>query len=309
MFDHFVRLFVPHHSNNHRPRVLHLTSLLSLIGLLVVVQGSVTILRKTAPNVLGFASNISPQEVVSLTNDERAKFNLAPLSMDDRLSDAARRKVADMFTNNYWAHISPNGTKPWSFILAAGYNYLHAGENLARDFSNARTAMDAWMASPTHKDNIVSARYKNIGVAVADGRINGVETTIIVQMFGTPQSFNPQVSAEQVSIVKPVEAVAPQPVLTATPTTTLAPTPPVSTDEKVMIKTETLTVTPTIDAQALSKALSLAFALLVIVVLVIDWLVVWKKNLIRLSGKSWAHITFLLVIVILTIIIKQGLIL
>jgi hypothetical protein len=149
MFDHLVRLFVPHHSNNHRSRILHLNSLISLIGLLLVVQGGVSLLRRTAPDVLGFASNISPQEVINLTNEERAKYNLPPLTADERLSDAARRKVADMYANNYWAHVSPSGTKPWSFILAAGYNYLHAGENLARDFTNARTAMDAWMASPT----------------------------------------------------------------------------------------------------------------------------------------------------------------
>jgi hypothetical protein len=44
--------------------------------------------------------------------------------------------------------------------------------------------MDAWMKSPTHRDNIVSKNYEDIGVAVAVGKINGQETTIVVQLFG-----------------------------------------------------------------------------------------------------------------------------
>ncbi len=312
MLDHIRRLFVPHHSNNHKPRVLHLSSLLSLVGLLLVVQGGVSWVRRSDPQILGFATNISPQRVVELTNNERAKLGLPSLTMDARLSDAARRKAADMLNNNYWAHVSPSGTKPWSFILAAGYNYLHAGENLARDFTNPDTAVAAWMASPTHRDNIVSARYRDIGVAVVDGTINGVETTLVVQMFGAQQAFNPQVNAGTTSVVKPAEAAeVKQVVVPVAEAKVVVTQSPIS--ETVQEPDPTPTPTPAswprFEAYWMNKALSLSFAILVMVVLAIDWLVVWRKNLVRLSGKSWAHLTYLLFVVILTIVIKQGLIL
>lgn len=305
MFKHFIRLFVPHHSNNHKPRVLHIGALLSLVSLLVVAQGTLLILRVKYPQILGFASNIPPQSVITLTNQKRAEAGLSPLIMDERLNDAARRKAADMLNNNYWAHVSPSGTKPWAFILAAGYNYLHAGENLARDFTNPESAVNAWMASATHKDNILNTKYTNIGIAVVDGQINGSETTLIVQMFGTQQSFNPQVNSSQTSLnVKKATAFespeSPEPAMEIATIPEALPTPaPVVANETY----------PALDVLWVSKAISISFAILVITVLAIDWLYVWRKNIIRLSGKSWAHLTYLAFILLLTIIIKQGLIL
>jgi hypothetical protein len=309
MLKHLAGLFVPHHRNNHKPRVLHISSLITLIALLAIVQNGITLTRRYAPDILGFASNISPSRVVELTNNERANAGLPPLVMDERLNDAARRKAADMFAKNYWAHVSPTGTKPWAFIMAAGYNYLHAGENLARDFSNPETAMAAWMASPTHKENIMSGRYQNIGIAVADGTLNGVETTLIVQMFGVLQSSTPQVNAAS-TVVKPVAAAAPTIVITNAPEPSPTPEEPVPVTPDVQQPTPAPeSKMPAYDAMWVSKVMSLSFAILIMVVLAVDWLIVWRRNLVRLSGKSWAHLTYLAFILALTLIIRQGLIL
>ena len=89
-----------------------------------------------------------------------------------------------MIDRDYWAHVAPDGTQPWKFFTSFGYKYRYAGENLARDFSNASSAMDAWMNSPTHKENILNPKYKEIGIGVVEGDLAGTDTTIIVQFFG-----------------------------------------------------------------------------------------------------------------------------
>lgn len=230
------------------------------------------------PGVLGFASQISPNRIVELTNQYRSQSGLTTLNLDSKLSEAALAKATDMFNQNYWAHVSPTGTEPWSFITKAGYSYRHAGENLARDFSNPDDTVKAWMNSPTHRQNILDSRYQDIGIAVLDGYINGVETTLVVQMFGTPQTELGQISAKQVINQALANENPSRPTSLYTPLQT-------------------------------TRSWSLAFIIAFIFLLLFDWLFIWKNNIVRISGKTWAHLTFFITLLIITVVIKQGLIL
>lgn len=130
-----------------------------------------------------------------------------------------------MFENNYFAHESPSGDPPWKWFKESGYVYTYAGENLAMNFVEAEEVHEAWMASPTHRANIVNSNYREIGVAAGVGKINGEEVTLVVQMFGTTfvpptlpkQPLVPTVKGEEVEVSQPVpepqpvtETVAPQ---------------------------------------------------------------------------------------------------
>jgi hypothetical protein len=314
MLDKFVHLFWPHRSNNLRPKILHLPSLTVLLALFAFAHAGIGWVQKVRPDILGYASQIPVETIVSLTNSERAKYNLPQLQNNAQLADAARRKASDMFANNYWAHYSPTGVKPWYFINAAGYTYLHAGENLARDFSDPDSVINAWMNSPTHRDNVLSPKYQDIGVAVVDGQLNGVETTLVVQMFGTLASSAPQVNAPAQAIAQPAFAQEPTvtPAVAGKQTAPAAESPlptPTPTPTPLPYEPSTFTQIPLLNTFDVSRSVSLAFALLLLVVLAIDWLVAWQQNLIRISGKNWAHITYLVITIILGIIIKQGLVL
>ena len=70
------------------------------------------------------------------------------------------------------------------FFRCRYYDYRYGYENLARDFGTTSPMVKAWMNSPTHKENIVSTRYQETN-AVVNGVLNGVETTLVVQLFGT----------------------------------------------------------------------------------------------------------------------------
>ncbi|MCD6301607.1 MAG: hypothetical protein J7L82_06015, partial [Staphylothermus sp.] len=141
-----------------------------------------------------YASSITSSNIIVLTNQARSSYGLNTLSNNGKLEAAALAKANNMFELQYWDHFGPNGESPWQFIKAAGYNYVYAGENLARGFRTSEGVHEAWMSSPTHKANIVSPNYEDIGVSVVTGVLEGSQTILVVQMFGNlsmPQSSTP----------------------------------------------------------------------------------------------------------------------
>ncbi len=137
------------------------------------------------------ASLITSEKVMELANQERASQNLPVLAVNNLLVKAAEDKLADMLKNNYFEHTSPAGLTPWHWLAKNGYDYKYAGENLAMNFLSAEKQNKAWMESRTHRDNILNARYREIGVAVGQGTINGRETIVTAQEFGARADFIP----------------------------------------------------------------------------------------------------------------------
>ncbi|HSV95052.1 MAG TPA: CAP domain-containing protein [Spirochaetia bacterium] len=276
----FITLFAPHPHNNHKAKVLWPRSIVILIGLFIMGRSIVDITIGLRPGVLGYASQIDPDKVIELTNKERLNAGVTIVKTNSELNQAALAKATDMFENNYWAHISPTGTEPWYFVTHSGYQYQHAGENLARDFSNPSDVVKAWMASPTHRQNLLDDRYHDIGVAVLDGYINGVETTLVVQMFGSTKNTVAKIASTNITKTAYAEETLPKHI----PSSGLSP----------------------LD---LSRAWSLAFVVLILFVLSIDWIFVLRYNIVRISGKTWAHITYFAGLAIILIIIRQGIVL
>jgi len=99
---------------------------------------------------------------------------------------AAQMKAQDMLEDQYWAHESPSGEKPWKWVNEAGYNYAYAGENLAKNFSTAGSTVAAWMASEGHCKNLMHEYYTDAGFAVIDGELDGASVTLAVGLFATP---------------------------------------------------------------------------------------------------------------------------
>lgn len=159
---------------------------------MVLLKIFAAIVSVTLPGYSVYSSAITPENIISLTNETRSSLGLAVLGIDDRLMQAAQAKANDMFTNQYFAHTSPSGTTPWYWFQTYGYTYRSAGENLAAHFTQAEDVSSAWMVSPSHRDNIVSDRYNEIGVGVVQGEFEGYPTTFVVQMFGYEQITAPE---------------------------------------------------------------------------------------------------------------------
>jgi uncharacterized protein YkwD len=137
-------------------------------------------------------SDFSTSALLTETNAERTKQNEQPLTLDTRLAAAAQAKANDMAAHNYWAHTSPDGKTPWTFISGSGYQYQSAGENLAYGFAGASQSVAGWMASPEHRSNILNANYQNVGfgVATASDYLGQGPETIVVAEYGQPAVAN-----------------------------------------------------------------------------------------------------------------------
>lgn len=321
MIEKLAHLFTPHHSNNHRPKILQNSGLAILVAIFVVVQGGLRLTSATngvGGIVLGFASSITPSQIIDMTNSQRAGQGLQALSSNAALSNAAAGKAAHMFANQYWAHIAPDGTSPWVFIKNAGYSYSVAGENLARDFGDSGSVISAWMNSPTHRDNIVNAKYQEIGVAVVDGVLNGIETTLVVQMFGTraqvASAVTPQAVAAQPQVAPQVQATpAPQAEVVPIPEATPAPVenPPLVEGDvdllpNLVISAPAEGAKVRISPLTITKVMATSIVALVLLVLAYDVFVVHQKKLIRLVGKNWAHFGFFGALLVIIYISTAG---
>lgn len=316
----FAHFFHPRKSNNHRAKLLH-SEVLVFISLFII--GVSLLLRSyflsnlLKSNVLGFASDITAEQVIVQTNQKRSELGLSELSFNQELSQAALSKGQDMFDNQYWAHVSPQGKQPWDFIKASGYQYLVAGENLARDFGHTNEMVEAWMASPTHRANIVNPKFREIGIAVINGTLNGFETTLVVQMFGSQPSQNP--SVDKIAIVDDREEKIDSSVEISAQNTNETNSSDVSQLRKLDIRADKeFVLSESSNSGNLGKEkiifsplqASKVFFLLIIVIIVMtliyDEFISGKIKMERLVGENIAHVLLFTTIIILLLLFKGG---
>lgn len=142
------------------------------------------------PSIYGQSdSKINTEELIYLTNQERSQFNLSSLSVNPLLTKAALYKAKDLLKNNYFNHNSPEGKKFSQWVKETDYQYTIVGENLAMGFSSSPAVIKAWMASDKHRENILHPKYKDIGLAVLKGKLEGITTYVIVQYFGATENL------------------------------------------------------------------------------------------------------------------------
>lgn len=165
-------------------------------------------------------STITSAKILELTNAERRKAGVAQLTSNSLLHAAAAQKAQDMLDKDYFAHISPQGITPWFWMAKVGYSYELAGENLAIDFTEAEDVVAAWLASPTHKENMLLPDYTETGIAAASGEFQGGTSIVVVHMFGRGVG---QVAAKQTS---PTPAATPPPTPPPVPVDTTPPRAP-----------------------------------------------------------------------------------
>lgn len=290
-----LRLAVPHHTNNYRARLLQPIGLFTLLVAFVLGQYLVHNYSSINPGVLGYAANIPAEEVIRITNQKRKEVGLVELQVNSALSQAAREKGLHMLEHDYWAHVAPDGTEPWAFFADIGYKYKYAGENLARDFSNPQATVDAWMASPSHKDNLLSPKYTEIGIAVVEGDLDGVDTTLIVQLFGTPMG------AASAQVPETPKTVAVEEDAKVAPA--VAPEPEIENEGVPKLN---ISNTAHISPLEVSK-ISSSFVLGVLfILLLVDVVVIWQRKVPRNGGRPLAHLSFLSIVFVIILVARAG---
>jgi len=116
-------------------------------------------------------------------NEERIREGREPLTRSAELDRLARQKAWDMVHHRYFDHVSPTLGTIFDMLHSSGIAYKWAGENIAR-VSSVEVAHEAFMESPDHRANILSAGYTEVGVGVvrAGGKL------YVCQVFMMPRA-------------------------------------------------------------------------------------------------------------------------
>jgi hypothetical protein len=197
-------------------------------------------------------SNMTPEEIITLTNAYRKEQGLKPLKMSKQLMAAAQERAKDMVKTGLFSHevatTSPGVT--WkTFIDKSGYPVDGAGENLAAMFNDSQGVMQGWKNSPTHNKNLLRD-YEDIGVAIVPGMYQGKQTFYVVQNFGRPK---PTAIPLPTQLPKPHKTAQPSPKKAIPPTKLQQKVPPIQVPRGKMSET-----TPqVIPNKSLPKKLSL----------------------------------------------------
>ncbi len=182
---HVKLAVVPHKANQYRPHAIRRYGIAAILVFVLLAQGVYNSL--TNGNILGTQAQITTAGLLAETNSARTEEHEQPLVLNAELSKAARLKVQSMFDQQYWAHVAPDGTTPWHWFNEVDYSYSEAGENLAKNFTTSSGTVAAWLASPSHRANVLKADYKDVGFAIMDGTLDGKPTTLVVALYGTPE--------------------------------------------------------------------------------------------------------------------------
>ena len=135
-----------------------------------------------------------PGDAAALTNEARAHARTCgwqhfppapPLALAPDLTRAARGHSQDMAAHGFFSHSGSDGSTPGERVARAGYRWSMVGENIASGVPTARAVVAGWLGSPHHCANIMTAGFRQMGVAYA---IDGANSQVITwtEDFGTP---------------------------------------------------------------------------------------------------------------------------
>ncbi len=135
-------------------------------------------------------------ELLRLHNEERTEHGAPALCAHPQLEAAAQAHAEDMLERGFYEHVTPEGVDPGQRISRAGYPWATYGENNNRvwgDFAGEPgrkelgKAVESWMNSPGHRENLLNPAFREIGFGLSTGRYAPERgtTTMYVADFGT----------------------------------------------------------------------------------------------------------------------------
>lgn len=185
------KYFIPNEENEFKPLFLRGKNVLFII--LFILFLNFFALFFLTPIFSGKIDNLAavlPSVLVLKANEERKNIGENEFIVNEKLVLAAQMKADDMAKKGYFSHISPEGKDPWYWFDKAQYKYEIAGENLAVNFVDSNDVHNAWMNSPTHKENIIRQGFTEIGIATSKGEYKGKKAVFVAQYFAKPKEEN-----------------------------------------------------------------------------------------------------------------------
>lgn len=107
------------------------------------------------------------QEVLSHLNAERKARGLPLFKLSAKLDKAAQGHACDNAYRRSISHESSDGGTLRTRLKQAGYKFRAAAENTGRGFGSGARAVEWWMNSPKHRDNILLGKVREVGIGIA----------------------------------------------------------------------------------------------------------------------------------------------
>ncbi|GAA0318585.1 CAP domain-containing protein [Kineococcus aurantiacus] len=117
-------------------------------------------------------------QVLDRTNAARSAAGCAPLRLDPALDEAAARHTRDMAVNGVMSHTGTDGSSPRTRLAAQGVRPWLTAENVAFGY-DAAGVVDAWLASPGHRRNLLDCRLRSVGIAEQRGATGTYWTQVL----------------------------------------------------------------------------------------------------------------------------------
>jgi uncharacterized protein YkwD len=171
-------------------RALPLVAVVALLAVLALPATATPATSRGATTLTSLESGVLQQ-----LNQIRVQHGLVPLKLSAALTAASAQHSKEMGVDGYFDHSSRDGTAFWKRIERwygqQGFHTWSVGENLlwsSPDVS-ASSALDMWLNSPEHRKILLTARWREIGLAAvhtqsAPGTYGGREVTIVTADFG-----------------------------------------------------------------------------------------------------------------------------
>lgn len=103
-------------------------------------------------------------EVYEITNNYRSLVGVSSLTLDSSLVEAASIRAKEL--SDSFSHTRPKGSSCFTVLSELGISYGTAGENIAAGYSSSQSVMEGWRFSSGHYQNIISSKFKKIGIGV-----------------------------------------------------------------------------------------------------------------------------------------------
>lgn len=106
------------------------------------------------------------KQIFELTNIIRARHKLKPLNWDEKTAEVAYNHSKDMFTGNYFSHVSPTEGELADRLTKGSVSFQLAGENIAAQYVDGIAAVEGWLNSEGHRKTLLSDQFTHLGVGV-----------------------------------------------------------------------------------------------------------------------------------------------
>jgi uncharacterized protein YkwD len=166
---------------------------------IVVAMLSVLALSACAedPNFESLSATYFSVDAIEAVNQARAEDRVCgtthhdaapPVRWDGRLADAAMMQVEFLQKQNLFTHEGEGGSRVGDRALAAGYDWVAVGENLAAGHTSLESVIADWIKSPSHCSTLMRATYVDAGIALVPGTRRNEYRSYWALVLGRPRN-------------------------------------------------------------------------------------------------------------------------